>query len=240
MPYLNECRLPLPHTGGHRLPIARLAEEAIQPVRRPPQQPDRPSLGETSVAAFEAARPRRHRCDESTPPPAPRTSIRSPALSRAVRCSARTAVSRITASSWAPRFAISCDSAWVGSCLRHFEHARPKGSGGSLEPGLGAGRSCAMTEAVRLRDIENDKARRRAARMMIGEYHEHRMSLLLERVRHGSEQLDRARSTRSTSTVSSTATSAPTRPTSSRCRQTTSLHASLFFGRPLVSGAGIM
>ena len=47
-----------------------------------------------------------------------------------------------------------------------------------------------MAEAVRLRDIENDKARRRAAEVMIGEYHEQQLRLLLERVRKGFEQLD--------------------------------------------------
>jgi|SRR5579863_1353594 len=47
-----------------------------------------------------------------------------------------------------------------------------------------------MAEAVRLRDIENDKARRRVAEAMIGEYHEQQLRLLLERVREGFEQLD--------------------------------------------------
>jgi hypothetical protein len=36
-----------------------------------------------------------------------------------------------------------------------------------------------MTEAVRLRDIEDDKARRRAALAMIGEYQEQQLRLLL-------------------------------------------------------------
>jgi hypothetical protein len=47
-----------------------------------------------------------------------------------------------------------------------------------------------MTEGVRIRDIENEKARRRAARAMIGEYHEHQLRLLLERVRDGFARLD--------------------------------------------------
>ncbi|MBV9809676.1 MAG: hypothetical protein JO286_21005 [Solirubrobacterales bacterium] len=42
-----------------------------------------------------------------------------------------------------------------------------------------------MTEGVRIRDIENEKARRRAARQMIGEYHEQQLRLLLDHVRDG-------------------------------------------------------
>jgi hypothetical protein len=47
-----------------------------------------------------------------------------------------------------------------------------------------------MTEGVRIRDIENEKARRRAARAIIGEYHEQQLRLLLERVRDGFARLD--------------------------------------------------
>lgn len=47
-----------------------------------------------------------------------------------------------------------------------------------------------MTESVRIRDIENGKARRRAARQMIGEYHEQQLRLLLERVREGFAKMD--------------------------------------------------
>jgi hypothetical protein len=47
-----------------------------------------------------------------------------------------------------------------------------------------------MTEGVWIRDIENEKARRRAARAMIGEYHEQQLRLLLERVRDGFARLD--------------------------------------------------
>jgi hypothetical protein len=47
-----------------------------------------------------------------------------------------------------------------------------------------------MSEGTRIRDIEGEKARRRAAREMIGRYHEQQLRLLLERVREGLEQLD--------------------------------------------------
>ena len=47
-----------------------------------------------------------------------------------------------------------------------------------------------MTEGVRIRNIENEKARRRAARAIIGEYHEQQLRLLLERVRDGFARLD--------------------------------------------------
>jgi hypothetical protein len=47
-----------------------------------------------------------------------------------------------------------------------------------------------MTEGVRIRDIENDKGRRRAARQMIAEYHEQQLRLLLDHVRDGFEKLD--------------------------------------------------
>ena len=47
-----------------------------------------------------------------------------------------------------------------------------------------------MTDGVRLRDIENDKARRKQAIAIIGRYHEEQLRLLLERVRDGFAQLD--------------------------------------------------
>jgi hypothetical protein len=47
-----------------------------------------------------------------------------------------------------------------------------------------------MSDGTRIRDIEGEKARRRAAREMIGRYHEEQLRLLLERVREGFGQLD--------------------------------------------------
>jgi hypothetical protein len=47
-----------------------------------------------------------------------------------------------------------------------------------------------MHDATRIRDIEGEKARRRAAREMIGRYHDDQLRILLERVREGFEQLD--------------------------------------------------
>jgi hypothetical protein len=47
-----------------------------------------------------------------------------------------------------------------------------------------------MTEGVRIRDIENEKARRRAARRMVGEYHEQQLRLLLDHVGDGFVRLD--------------------------------------------------
>jgi hypothetical protein len=47
-----------------------------------------------------------------------------------------------------------------------------------------------MTEGVRIRDIENEKARRRAARQMIGEYHEQQLRVLLGHVRDGFARMD--------------------------------------------------
>ena len=47
-----------------------------------------------------------------------------------------------------------------------------------------------MTEGVRIRDIEDEKARRRAAREMIGVYHGRQLRVLLEHVRDGFAQLD--------------------------------------------------
>jgi hypothetical protein len=40
-----------------------------------------------------------------------------------------------------------------------------------------------MSDGVRIRDIEGDKARRRAARDLIGRYHEEQLRLLLDHVR---------------------------------------------------------
>ena len=48
-----------------------------------------------------------------------------------------------------------------------------------------------MMDGTRIRDIESEKPRRRAARKMIGEYHEQQLRLLLEHVRAGFEKLDR-------------------------------------------------
>jgi hypothetical protein len=47
-----------------------------------------------------------------------------------------------------------------------------------------------MAEGVRIRDIENEKARRRAARQMIAEYHEEQLRLLLDHVRDGFARMD--------------------------------------------------
>ncbi len=47
-----------------------------------------------------------------------------------------------------------------------------------------------MTEPGRIRDIENPKARRRAAREAVGRYHEQQLRLLLEHVREGFERLE--------------------------------------------------
>jgi hypothetical protein len=47
-----------------------------------------------------------------------------------------------------------------------------------------------MTEDRPVREIEGEKARRRAARQLIGEYHDQQLRLLLERVREGFVKLD--------------------------------------------------
>lgn len=47
-----------------------------------------------------------------------------------------------------------------------------------------------MMDGTRIRDIEGEKARRRAAREMIDQYHEQQLRLLLEHVREGFDQLD--------------------------------------------------
>ena len=45
-------------------------------------------------------------------------------------------------------------------------------------------------DSVRIRDIEGEKARRRAARKVIGEYHEAQLRMLLDHVREGFDKLD--------------------------------------------------
>jgi hypothetical protein len=47
-----------------------------------------------------------------------------------------------------------------------------------------------MTDGVRIREIEGERARRKAARERIGAYHEQQLRLLLERVREGFRKLD--------------------------------------------------
>jgi hypothetical protein len=47
-----------------------------------------------------------------------------------------------------------------------------------------------MPQNVRLRDVEDEKARRRAPRAIIGVYHEQQLRLLLEHVREGFARLD--------------------------------------------------
>jgi hypothetical protein len=47
-----------------------------------------------------------------------------------------------------------------------------------------------MMNGTRIREIEGEKARRRAARKMIGEYHQEQLRLLLEHVRDGFNKLD--------------------------------------------------
>ena len=59
-----------------------------------------------------------------------------------------------------------------------------------LRASAGSGTLTPMAETVRIRDIANEKARRRAARAMIGEYHEQQLRGLLEHVRDGLRQLD--------------------------------------------------
>ena len=55
---------------------------------------------------------------------------------------------------------------------------------------LNSGRLIDMGESLRIRDIEDQRARRRAARELIGEYHEEQLRRLLENVRHGIERMD--------------------------------------------------
>ena len=47
-----------------------------------------------------------------------------------------------------------------------------------------------MSDAIRIREIEGEKARRRAARELIGRYHDEQLRLLLDHVREGFEKLD--------------------------------------------------
>lgn len=47
-----------------------------------------------------------------------------------------------------------------------------------------------MSESSRIRDIEDQRTRRRAARVLIGEYHEEQLRRLLEHVRRGIERMD--------------------------------------------------
>jgi hypothetical protein len=49
-----------------------------------------------------------------------------------------------------------------------------------------------VSDAIRIRDIEGEKARRRAARELIARYHDEQLRRLLDHVREGFEQLDRA------------------------------------------------
>ena len=65
-----------------------------------------------------------------------------------------------------------------------------------------------MNDGTRIRDVGGDKARRQAAREMIGLYHEEQLRLLLGRGPEASNSSTWARSTRSTLTTSSTTTSA--------------------------------
>ncbi len=48
-----------------------------------------------------------------------------------------------------------------------------------------------MSDAIRIREIEDATARRKAARKLIGQCHENQLRRLLEHVREGFEQLDR-------------------------------------------------
>lgn len=48
-----------------------------------------------------------------------------------------------------------------------------------------------MSDAIRIREIEGERARRRAARELIGRYHDDQLRLLLDHVRKGFEKLDR-------------------------------------------------
>lgn len=48
-----------------------------------------------------------------------------------------------------------------------------------------------MSDAIRIREIEAEKTRRRAARELIGRYHDEQLRLLLDHVREGFEKLDR-------------------------------------------------
>ncbi|HWD85955.1 MAG TPA: hypothetical protein VG321_09405 [Solirubrobacteraceae bacterium] len=49
-----------------------------------------------------------------------------------------------------------------------------------------------MGDHVRISDMENPKQRRRAARELVGRYHEEQLGILLEHVRNGFQKLDTA------------------------------------------------
>jgi hypothetical protein len=48
-----------------------------------------------------------------------------------------------------------------------------------------------VSDAIRIRASEGERARRRAARELIGRYHDEQLRLLLDHVRQGFEKLDR-------------------------------------------------
>jgi hypothetical protein len=48
-----------------------------------------------------------------------------------------------------------------------------------------------MSEPGRISDIENQKTRRRAARELVGEYHEQQLQLLLNHIRDGFARMDK-------------------------------------------------
>ena len=48
-----------------------------------------------------------------------------------------------------------------------------------------------MSDSIPIREVEGEKARRRAARELIGRYHDQQLRLLLDHVREGFEKLDR-------------------------------------------------
>jgi hypothetical protein len=48
-----------------------------------------------------------------------------------------------------------------------------------------------MSDSIPIRQIEGEKARRRAARELIGRYHDQQLRLLLDHVREGFQKLDR-------------------------------------------------
>jgi hypothetical protein len=58
-------------------------------------------------------------------------------------------------------------------------------------PGCFGGRLIGVNERMRIRDIENEKARRRAAREMVEAYHEEQLLHLLDHVRDGFARMDR-------------------------------------------------
>lgn len=48
-----------------------------------------------------------------------------------------------------------------------------------------------MADGIRIREIKDERTRRRAARELIGRYHEDELRLLLDRVRDGFARMDR-------------------------------------------------